>query len=52
MLTALETRDVSIYGDKAMDSIQAMKELLSYFEDPINNMTWVEFSRAMHRESF
>ena len=50
MLTALETRDANIYSDMAMDSIQAMKELISYFEDPINDMTWGEFSRAMHRE--
>ena len=50
MLTALEARDVNIYGDKAMDSIQSMKELIAYFEDPINDMTFGEFSRAMHRE--
>lgn len=50
MLTALETRTVNIYGDKALDSVKAMKELIAYFEDPINEMTWGEFSRAMHRE--
>ena len=50
MLTALETREANIYADKAMDSIQAMKEIIAYFEDPINDVTWGEFSRAMHRE--
>lgn len=50
MLTALETREVNIYGDKALDSIEAMKELIACFENPINEMTWGEFSRAMHRE--
>ena len=50
MLTALETRTVNIYGDKALDSVKAMRELIAYFENPINEMTWGEFSRAMHRE--
>lgn len=50
MLTSLETHEVNIYGDKALDSVKAMKDLIAYFEDPINEMTWGEFSRAMHRE--
>lgn len=50
MLTSLETRNVNIYGDKALDSVRAMKDLIAYFEDPIHKMGWCEFSRAMHRE--
>lgn len=50
MLTALETRNVNIYGNKALDSVKAMKDIIVCFEDPINEMTWGEFSRAMHRE--
>lgn len=50
MLTAKETRDVNLYSGKALDSVKAMKYLIAYFEDPINEMTWGEFSRAMHRE--
>lgn len=50
MLTSLETREVNIYGDKALDSVNAMKDLIAYFEDPIHEMGWCEFSRAMHRE--
>lgn len=38
MLTLSETRDVNIYSNKAMDSITDMRELINYFEDPINNM--------------
>ena len=49
MLTLSETRDVDIYGKKAMDSVEDMRELINYFDDPMNNMTWGEFSRAMHR---
>lgn len=49
MLTALEKRDVNIYGDKALDIVKDMEELINYFESPMNNMTWGEFSRAMHR---
>ena len=49
MLTLSETRDVNFYSDKAIDSVKDMRELIDYFEDPINNMTWGEFSRAMHR---
>lgn len=49
MLTALEERDVNIYGDKALDIVKEMEELINYFESPMNNMTWGEFSRAMHR---
>ena len=50
MLTLSETRDVNIYSNKAMDSIRAMKEIIAYFEDPVNDVTWGAFSRAMHRE--
>lgn len=50
MLTELEKRDVNIYGDKALDSVKAMKDIIADFEDPIHEMTWGEFSRAMHRE--
>lgn len=49
MLTLSETIDVNMYSDKAIDSVNDMRELIDYFEDPINNMTWGEFSRAMHR---
>lgn len=50
MLTSLERREVNIYGDKALNSVDAMKDLIAYFEDPIHEMGWCEFSRAMHRE--
>lgn len=50
MLTSLERREVNIHHDAARDSVQAMKELIAYFEDPIHEMGWCEFSRAMHRE--
>lgn len=50
MLTALQQREVNIYGDKLICLVEAMKELIDYFESSMNDMTWGEFSRAMHRE--
>ena len=49
MLTALEKRDINIYGDKALDAVDDMRKLIDDFESPANNMTWGEFSLFMHR---
>lgn len=50
MLTEKETRDTNFYGDRALDSVREMKAIIAYFENPVHDMTWGEFSKAMHRE--
>ena len=49
MLTEKEEALVECRSISALNSIQRMKQIITEFENPMREMTWGEFSRAMHR---
>lgn len=49
MLTDKERQEVSQYGISALNAVALMKRIIADFENPVNEVTWGEFSRDMHR---
>ena len=49
MLTEFEKKEERYYGKSALESVKTMRGIIADFENPACEMTWGEFSRAMHR---